>query len=177
MTANPSAKSSRPAARDAERALPDIEYAFLADAADAQPGQKFAVLGGGVTRIGGPSFPLRHPHLALVVGLKLSTGEMGSDHELRFVVSDEEGGEVSSAAARIRAEGPGEADDAVLTFSLDLWNLTFASPGSYSIRILVDEAERKRLPLAVERHEGMPGEEMVIVPPVVPPFPPPTGQA
>ena len=28
--------------------MPDIEYAFLADAAETQPGQKFHVLGGGV---------------------------------------------------------------------------------------------------------------------------------
>jgi hypothetical protein len=157
--------------------MPDIEYAFLADAADAQPGQKFAVLGGGVSRIGGPSFPLRHPHLAIVVGLKLATRELGSDHELRFVVADGDGAEVSSAAARIRAEGQGDSDDAILTFSLDLWNLTFASPGAYSIQILVDDAERKRLPLVVERHEGLTGDEMLVVPPVVPPFPPPTGQA
>jgi hypothetical protein len=157
--------------------MPEIEYAFLADAADAQPGQKFAVLGGGVSRIGGPSFPLRHPHLALVVGLKLAPRELGREHELRFVVSDAEGDEVSSAAARIRAEGRGDDEDAVLTFSLDLWNLTFAVPGPYSIRIVVDGEERKRLPLVVERSEGVSGDDMVMAPPVVPPFPPPTGQA
>ena len=37
--------------------------------------------------------------------------------------------------------------DAVLTFSIDLWNLTFPSPGDYSFRILVNGSERKRLPL------------------------------
>jgi len=49
--------------------MPDIDFAFLADAAETLPGQKFHVLGGGVARIGGRSFPLRHPHLALVIGL------------------------------------------------------------------------------------------------------------
>ena len=49
--------------------MPEIDYAFLADAAETQPGQKFHVLGGGITRIGGRNFPLRHPHVALVVGL------------------------------------------------------------------------------------------------------------
>ena len=37
--------------------------------------------------------------------------------------------------------------DAVLTFSIDLWNLTFPAPGDYSFRILVNGSERKRLPL------------------------------
>jgi hypothetical protein len=43
--------------------MPEIEYAFLADAAETPPGQKFHVLGGGIARIGGRTFPLRHPHL------------------------------------------------------------------------------------------------------------------
>jgi hypothetical protein len=55
--------------------MPDIEYAFLADAAQTAPGQKFNVLGGGISRIGGPVFPLRHPHLALVVGLRVTAPE------------------------------------------------------------------------------------------------------
>jgi hypothetical protein len=36
--------------------MPDIDFAFLADAAETLPGQKFHVLGGGVARIGGRSF-------------------------------------------------------------------------------------------------------------------------
>jgi hypothetical protein len=156
--------------------VPEIEYAFLADAADAQPGQKFAVLGGGVSRIGGPQFPLRHPHLAMVVGLLLTTPELGAEHDLRFVILGPDGGEVSSAAARIRAEGPHDGPDAVLTFSLDLWNLTFPAPGSYSIRILVDGSERKRLPLVIALHDSM-MDESGVASSVTPPFPPPTGQA
>ena len=37
--------------------MPEIDYAFLADAAETQPGQKFHVLGGGITRIGGRNVP------------------------------------------------------------------------------------------------------------------------
>ena len=66
--------------------MPDIEYAFLADAADARPGQKFAVIGGGVTRLGGGQFPLHHPHLALVCGLTVTAPEFGSEHDLQFVL-------------------------------------------------------------------------------------------
>ncbi len=159
--------------------MPDIEFAFLADAADARPGQKFAVLGGGVSRIGGPRFPLRHPHLALVVGLLVTSPELGDEHELRFVLLTPDGVELSSASASIVANGPSDGRDTVLTFSLDLWNLTFPEHGDYSIRILVDGSERKRLPLVVELRESLPG---AIGPgpssdPTPPPFPPPTGQA
>lgn len=159
--------------------MPDIEYAFLADAADARPGQKFAVIGGGVSRLGGPQFPLRHPHLALVVGMTVTTPEFGAEHELQFVLLTPEGQQLSNATAKILANGPSDGRDSVLSFSLDLWNLSFPAPGDYSIRILIDGSERKRLPLVVEQREAPQpqpqrkrsgsGSR--------PPFPPPTGQA
>ena len=129
--------------------MPDIDFAFLADAAETVPGQKFHVLGGGVSRLGGRTFPLRHPHLALVVGLMVTAPEVDREHEIRFVLLDPDGGEVAGATGSLRARGHGDARDAVLTFSIDLWNLTFPGPGDYSFRILVNGSERKRLPLLV----------------------------
>ena len=72
--------------------MPDIDFAFLADAAETIPGQKFHVLGGGVARIGGRRFPLRHPHLALVIGLQVTAPETDREHEIRFVLLDPDGG-------------------------------------------------------------------------------------
>ena len=65
--------------------MPDVEYAFLADAAETAPGQKFHVLGGGVSQINGRTFPVVHPHLALVVGLRVTAVEGGREHPLRFI--------------------------------------------------------------------------------------------
>jgi hypothetical protein len=129
--------------------MPDIEYAFLADSAESQPGQKFHVLGGGVSRIGGRTFPLRHPHLALVIGLLVTAPEIDHEHEVRFVLLDPDGGEVAGATGNLQARGATDGRDTVLTFSIDLWNLTFAAPGDHSFRILVNGSERKRLPLLV----------------------------
>jgi hypothetical protein len=161
--------------------VPDIEYAFLADAADARPGHKFAVIGGGVSRVGGPQFPLRHPHLALVCGLLVTTPELGTEHELQFVLLTPDGKRLSNATAKIVAGGTNDGRDTVLTFSLDMWNLAFPAPGDYSIRILVDGSERKRLPLVVEQRAMPPGGQAGGQPqgqdPPSPPFPPPTGQA
>ena len=127
--------------------MPDIDFAFLADAAETIPGQKFHVLGGGVARIGGRRFPLRHPHLALVIGLEVTAPETDREHEIRFVLLDPDGGEVAGATGSLVARSQRDARDAVLTFSIDLWNLTFPAPGDYSFRILVNGSERKRLPL------------------------------
>ena len=129
--------------------MPEIDFAFLADAAETQPGQKFHVLGGGVSRLGGRTFPLQHPHLALVLGLLVTAPEVDREHEIRFVLLDPDGAEVAGGAGRLVARGHGDGRDATLTFSIDLWNLTFPAPGDYSFRILVNGSERKRLPLLV----------------------------
>jgi uncharacterized protein DUF6941 len=140
--------------------MPDIEYAFLADAAQTAPGQKFHVLGGGVTRITGSAFPLRHPHLALVVGLRISAAETDREHEIRFVLLDPDGQEVAGATGSLVAHGQADARDTSMTFSIDLWNLTFPAVGDYSFRLLVNGSELKRLPLVIvaQDREAVPSE-------------------
>lgn len=130
-------------------AMPEIEYAFLADAAETLPGQKFHVLGGGVSRIGARTFPARHPHIALVLGLLVTAPEVDHEHEIRFVLLDPDGGEVAGGTGSLVARGHGDGRDSILTFSIDLWNVSFPAAGDYSFRILVNGSERKRLPLIV----------------------------
>ena len=129
--------------------MPEIDFAFLADAADARPGQKFHVIGGGVDRLAGQTFPLVHPHLALVIGLKITAPELNEEHEVRFVLLDRNGKEVTSGSANLVAQGDSDGRDSLVTFAVDLWNLSFNLPGDYSFRVLVDGSERKRLPLVV----------------------------
>ena len=54
---------------------------------------------------------------------------------------------MTSGTANITAHGENDGRDTVLTFAVDLWNLTFPVPGDYSFRLLIDGSERKRLPL------------------------------
>jgi hypothetical protein len=129
--------------------MPDIEYAFLADGASAVPGEKFSILGGGVNQISGPGFPLRHPHLALVVGLRVTAAETDREHDLRFVLLDPGGNQVAEAGAQVTAHGQAQGRDVVLTMAIDIWNLTFPAPGEYSFRLLVGGSERKQLPLII----------------------------
>ena len=131
--------------------MPEIEFAFLADAADARPGEKFHVLGGGVSRLGAHAFPFRHPHLALVVGLLVTSPELETAHDVRFVLLAPDGSEIASANGLIAAHGLRDGRDTVVTFAIDLWNLGFNVPGDHSLRLLVNGSERKRIPLVVER--------------------------
>ncbi len=145
--------------------MPEIEFAFLADAAETLPAHKFHVLGGGVSRIGGRAFPVRHPHVALVIGLAVTSPEFERDHEIRFVLLDPDGGEIASGSGSVVAHGTGDGRDTLVTFSVDLWNLTFPVPGDYSVRILINGSERKRLPLVIFQAEGPPGMPETAEPP------------
>lgn len=129
--------------------MPEIEYAFLADAADVQPGQKFHVLGGGVSRLSGQSIPFVHPHLSLVVGLRLTSIERNKEHDLGFTLTAPDGTEVSTATGRVVARGPADPSDIILNIAVDLWNLNFNVAGDHALRITIDGSERKRLPLLV----------------------------
>ena len=138
--------------------MPDIEFAFLADAAQARPGEKFSVLGGGVTRLGSRQFPFRHPHLALVIALSVTAPETAQEHEIRFVLLDPDGRELAGAGGVMRTAPPPDARDSVVTFAVDIWNVGFENAGDHSFRILVDGSERKRLPLVVDRLPAEPNQ-------------------
>ncbi len=134
--------------------MPEIEYAFLADAAEVQPGQKFHVLGGGITRLSGPTLPFQHPHLSLVVGLRLTAVERNREHDLEFLITAPDGSAVATSSGRVVAHGPREPNDVVITLSVDLWNLTLTTVGDYAVRIMVGGSERKRLILTVAQVEA-----------------------
>jgi hypothetical protein len=129
--------------------MPEIEYAFLADAAEVQPGSKFHVLGGGVSRLNGSSLPFVHPHLALVVGLRLTSVERNREHDLGFIMTAPDGAQVTTANGTVVAHGPPDASDVVITIAIDLWNMSLTSVGEHAVRITIDGSERKRLPLMV----------------------------
>jgi hypothetical protein len=139
--------------------MPEIEYAFLADAAEVQPGSKFHVLGGGVTRLSGPAFPFTHPHLALLVGLRLTAAERAREHDLGFVVTAPDGAQVTNATGRVISRGPNDVGDIVVAIAIDLWNMTMRIAGEYSVRITIDGNERKRLPLVVNATRESGGTE------------------
>jgi hypothetical protein len=139
--------------------MPEIEYAFLADAAEVQPGSKFHVLGGGVTRLSGPAFPFTHPHLALLVGLRLTAAERAREHDLGFVVTAPDGAQVTNATGRVISRGPNDVGDIVVAIAIDLWNMTMRTAGEYSVRITIDGNERKRLPFVVNATRESGGTE------------------
>lgn len=130
--------------------MPTLDFAFLADAAEAEPGRKLYVLGGGIDRISGPSFPLVHPHMALVMRFLVSHDELGRSHALTVRMVDDEGKELARVDGQMETatgEIPGLA--VPVNMVINMANTRFERPGEYGIDIIVNGGLEKRVGLTV----------------------------
>ncbi len=137
--------------------MPKLDFAFLADAAEAQPGQKFYVLGGGVDSIGAPRFPVAHPHMTLVLRILLHPTEVDRDHRLEVSLIDQDGRELVRADGTVNAKGRTQPGREIgLPIAMNLNNVRFENPGDYSVEILLDDNHVKSLPLRLHEVSGPP---------------------
>jgi hypothetical protein len=135
--------------------MPTLDFAFLADAAEADPGRKFYVLGGGIDQIAGPQFPLVHPHMSLVMRLLVSRDELGRAHVLTVRLGDPDGKEMARIDGQIETQMAEIAGLAVpVNMVINMGNTRFERPGEYSIDILMNGEFQRTLPLRVSQSPG-----------------------
>jgi uncharacterized protein DUF6941 len=130
--------------------MPSIEFAFLADAAEAEPGRKFYVLGGGIDQITGPEFPLVHPHMSLVMRFTVHAAEVGRTHHLEVRLVDADGGELARIEGDIQtAPGAEMGREVAVNMVINLANSRFEKPGDYGFDIMMNNQFQKSLTLRV----------------------------
>ena len=130
--------------------MPNLDFAFLADAAEAEPGRKFYVLGGGIDQIGGQTFPLTHPHMALVMRWIIHPTEMNMRHHLEVRLVDADGGELAKIEGDIEASGQSPAGrEAGVNMVINLTNTRFDKPGDYAFDVLMNNQHFKSMSLRV----------------------------
>jgi hypothetical protein len=131
--------------------MPTLDFAFLADAAEAEPGRKFYVLGGGIDSIGAQEFPIVHPHLALVMRVMVHPSEVDRPHAMEIRLMDSDGGELAKLEGQFSAAaGGGVAGREIpMNMVLNFMNTRFEFGGDYSIEILINNQHMKSLPLRV----------------------------
>ncbi len=133
----------------------ELDFAFLADAADVAMGKLF-VLGGAFDTINVASCPATHPALAVVVRLLLSPNDLDRRHELQILLLDADGKHIASAKGELKvpkAPGSPAGWKQAVMLPLRFFNVPFASEGHYSIEILANDKLLKAISLRVIAHK------------------------
>jgi len=130
--------------------VPSLDFAFLADAAEAEVGRKFYVLGGGIDQIAGPEFPLVHPHFYLVMRFIVHPNELGRAHHIEVRMVDADGHELAKIEGDIQT-APTEPTgrEVGVNMVINLANPRFEKPGDYALDIMMNNQFQKSLPLRV----------------------------
>ena len=131
--------------------MPTLDFAFLADAAEAEPGRKLYVLGGGIDRISGPSFPLVHPHMALVMRFLVHPTELGRSHRLEVRLVNADGRELAKIEGDIQTAAAEETfgREVGVNMVINMTSTRFENPGDFAVDILMNNQFQKSLSLRV----------------------------
>jgi hypothetical protein len=129
----------------------ELDFAFLADAADVSMGKLF-VLGGAFDTIHVQAFPASHPVLAVVLRFLLSPVDLDRKHNLQILLLDADAHHIASANGELMVpksrESPAGWKQTVL-IPLRFLNVPFKQEGHYSIEILANSKMLKAIPLRV----------------------------
>lgn len=130
--------------------MPHLDLAFLADAAEAEPGRKFYVLGGGIDSIMAPLFPVVHPQIALVMRIMAHPSEVGREHTMEIRLTDADGQELAKVEGQfVPAPGGQPGRETGMNVVMNFVGTRFPAPGDYEIAIVINGQHQKSLPLAL----------------------------
>ncbi len=129
----------------------ELDFAFLADAAEVTGG-KLYVMGGAIDTFWVQSLPVTLPRITLALRLLLSPAETGRQHNLEIILLDEDGKKLNNLNGNFNVErsaglAPGMRQP--FCVALNFFNLRFDKMGGCSIEILVNGTSLKSVPLRV----------------------------
>jgi hypothetical protein len=137
----------------------ELEYAFLADAAQVSDGKTF-VLGGGVSILWRDAFPAPLG-FAIVCQFTYHRTEADTEHEVRFVIMDADGTAVlPDITGSLRVGQPAAGAPRNVPLVVPLVIVIPAVPvvqqaGEYGVDVLLDGRHVKNLPFAVVSREPL----------------------
>ena len=139
----------------------EIEYAFLADAAQVASDNKLYALGAGIDELRVGGFPALQVALSLVVKLRLHPTEADREHRLEIQIWDQDGKQIAPAvgggfSAQRRDDAP--VRPVYVQTVLNIFGLVFQQPGAHEFHVIVNDQHLKAVPLYVG--ENPPPPEM-----------------
>lgn len=138
----------------------DVEYAFLAEAAEYAPGGRLHMFGGNLENLHASFFPAANFQVTLVGKLTLRPAECERPHTLVIELRGPDKQRVGDAAittiiSPLNPEDP-KRPGAHL-FVVKFQNVTLETPGDYIFQITVQKQLLKRIPLYVRLAAGAVG--------------------
>ena len=131
----------------------DVDLALLADAATIDGSGKLNILGI-FDQLHTPTFPARHPKMALVLRFSAPITETGR-HEIEITLKDPAGSELMRLDGEMHL-GPGPSTTLGgirVPHVLNMDGLVFPNPGAYAFDVRVDSVHHVSLPLIVHGPE------------------------
>ena len=128
----------------------DVTLALLCDAANVGADGKLNVLGQFDT-ISATAFPTLHPMMHLVLRFSATPAEAGQGRTLTIRLVNADGntiGEVSGPLEVPNAEGSGRLP--ALQLITPFPGVTFPGPGSYAFHILIDQDDKRSVPIEIK---------------------------
>lgn len=137
----------------------EVDFAFLADSAEAVNG-KIYVIGGAIDTAWAKQVPFMHPHLTFVLKVIFDVAEIGRKHKLEIQIMDEDGTVITNVGGDLEIPGkspnlPKGWRQSFVTV-LNFQNLNFPKFGNYSFNILVNNSSLKNIPFRVAQHIEIP---------------------
>ena len=123
-----------------------VPLAVLCDAANVSREGKLNILGV-FSDLWARQFPCTHPSLTLVVGLEATYTERG-EHTVDLRLVDADGGELLKLDGQVNVQSPRPGRPIFTQAILQLNNISFPKPGTYTLDILVTSPRAER-PLEV----------------------------
>lgn len=126
----------------------DVEYAFIADAAQVVQ-NKLYVMGGNIDHIFATGFPTKHLAMAFVVAFRFHPSECNRQHEIDIQLWDADGKTLIGIKGQVSAEP--QKDDptraTVVPFVMDIVLQEFPKAGTYGFYVIMNGEHKKRVPL------------------------------
>lgn len=113
----------------------DVSDLLLADYAEANPGGKFTLVGGGFTNIKASKVPCVHPLMFLLVRFKVTRRDVGSNKILIRLVGEK--GVIFKTESDLNVK-PDHGDERHVSVVIRMVNTKFESFGAYEFEVSIN---------------------------------------
>lgn len=124
----------------------EVTLALLADAANVSTDGKLNIMGI-FNALGGTTFPVVHPQMALVLRFEATRAEEGKTRQIELQLADGDGKKLFKIGAQLVIPQGAPGSPIRLNHILMLHGIQFPKPGDYVFNVLVGDDQKAEIDL------------------------------